>query len=268
MESRKTKRCQGDDGWIPLHGGNVNTVARKDEIVRRQTGPASPAVHQLLAWLHSRKLQQIPRLLEVTGNQEFLTFLPGKPVFRPWPEEVKTGRWMAQLGDWLQRYHHAVEGFRLQDNAAFSWGPADPEPGMVVCHGDLGPWNCLQQKGALTGIIDWDLAHYGDPIDDVAEVALEAVPLHPRMEGTMGTGTPDSVLWARLELFCEAYSSIQPSSVVRHIPTYLARIAQDTRDQAERGTEPFVSFVEGGIARDLEQDKAYVLAKWVSGLPT
>jgi hypothetical protein len=34
--------------------------------------------------------------------------------------------------------------------------------------GDTGPGNFLYQDGAVTGIIDWELAHLGDPMDDIA----------------------------------------------------------------------------------------------------
>ena len=93
--------------------------------------------------------------------------------------------WLTDLGGWLRAYHDAVQGFRVRD-AAFSWGPAAPDAGMLVTHGDLGPWNLLHQSGRLSGVIDWDSARYGDPLDDVAELALEAVPLHARLNETLG----------------------------------------------------------------------------------
>ena len=36
---------------IPLHGGNVSTVSRLGDTVRRNSGPWTPAVHALLRHL-------------------------------------------------------------------------------------------------------------------------------------------------------------------------------------------------------------------------
>ena len=51
--------------------------------------------------------------------------------------------------------------------------------------------------------------------------------------------------------------------MVQHIPVYLSGIIRETKKQAERGIEPFTSFVEGGIARELEVDKAYIEELWL-----
>ncbi|MBW8827251.1 MAG: phosphotransferase family protein [Acidobacteria bacterium] len=37
-----------------------------------------------------------------------------------------------------------------------------------LIHGDCGPGNLLHQGGNVTGMIDWELAHIGDPMDDLA----------------------------------------------------------------------------------------------------
>jgi aminoglycoside phosphotransferase (APT) family kinase protein len=37
-----------------------------------------------------------------------------------------------------------------------------------LLHGDAGPGNFLHHNGQLTGLIDWEMAHLGDPMDDLA----------------------------------------------------------------------------------------------------
>jgi len=123
-------------------------------------------------------------------------------VLRPWPDAVR-GRgeaWLTDLGGWLRGYHDAVRGFRVK-GAPFLWGPVEPDEKMLVTHGDLGPWNLLHLSGRLTGVIDWDLARYGNPLDDVVELALEALPLHRRHEETLIEAERE-LLEARLALFC------------------------------------------------------------------
>ncbi len=49
--------------------------------------------------------------------------------------------------------------------------PADlPDP--VIVHGDAGPANFLYAGGRVTALLDWELVHYGDPMADLAMLAL------------------------------------------------------------------------------------------------
>lgn len=38
----------------------------------------------------------------------------------------------------------------------------------VLDHGDVGPGNFMHERGVITGVIDWELSHPGDPMDDIA----------------------------------------------------------------------------------------------------
>lgn len=38
---------------------------------------------------------------------------------------------------------------------------------LVLCHGDFQPSNFLYENGKITGIIDWELTHIGDPREDI-----------------------------------------------------------------------------------------------------
>lgn len=38
----------------------------------------------------------------------------------------------------------------------------------VLVQGDTGPGNFMYDAGKVTGVIDWELAHLGDPMDDIA----------------------------------------------------------------------------------------------------
>jgi aminoglycoside phosphotransferase (APT) family kinase protein len=50
----------------------------------------------------------------------------------------------------------------------------DADGPVVLVQGDTGPGNFLYQDGAVTGIIDWELAHLGDPMDDIAWLSWRA----------------------------------------------------------------------------------------------
>lgn len=53
---------------------------------------------------------------------------------------------------------------------------APSSPGRVaLCHGDAGPGNYLQENGRVTAMLDWEMAHIGDPLDDLAWITIRAV---------------------------------------------------------------------------------------------
>lgn len=45
----------------------------------------------------------------------------------------------------------------------------------VLLHGDLGPGNFLFAGGRITGLVDWELWHLGDPMDDLASLWFRGV---------------------------------------------------------------------------------------------
>lgn len=59
--------------------------------------------------------------------------------------------------DWLEGHIPAYEG------------------PTVLVQGDTGPGNFMYADGRVTAIVDWELAHFGDPMDDIAWLSLRAV---------------------------------------------------------------------------------------------
>ena len=56
----------------------------------------------------------------------------------------------------------------LRDNIP----PYDGPP--VLVQGDTGPGNFMYLGGRVTAVVDWELAHLGDPMDDIAWLSLRA----------------------------------------------------------------------------------------------
>ncbi|MDE0116532.1 MAG: phosphotransferase family protein [bacterium] len=52
--------------------------------------------------------------------------------------------------------------------------PGPPER-VVLVHGDLGPGNVLHDGRRVTGLCDWELAHAGDPMEDLAWITVRAM---------------------------------------------------------------------------------------------
>jgi aminoglycoside phosphotransferase (APT) family kinase protein len=52
--------------------------------------------------------------------------------------------------------------------------PEYDEPTVVV-QGDTGPGNFMYEDGKVTAVVDWELSHFGDPMDDIAWLSLRTV---------------------------------------------------------------------------------------------
>jgi aminoglycoside phosphotransferase (APT) family kinase protein len=59
---------------------------------------------------------------------------------------------------------------------AFRWLRAHLPPArpLVLVHGDFRPGNFLCDGTGLRAVLDWELAHFGDPLEDVAWLALRS----------------------------------------------------------------------------------------------
>lgn len=86
------------------------------------------------------------------------------------PEQVV----QAQLEHWHEVYRAAVPTTLPLLERAFTWLEKNLHPTgpPVIVHGDPGPGNVLQDASGIRAVIDWELAHVGDPAEDWAYLAL------------------------------------------------------------------------------------------------
>ena len=83
----------------------------------------------------------------------------------------------AELATWLAMYDETGHPDALLD-LAFRWlrdNMPDPDGPVALVHGDAGPGNFLFEHGKLTALIDWELAHLGDPMEDLAWFSMRCV---------------------------------------------------------------------------------------------
>jgi 8-oxo-dGTP diphosphatase len=190
----------------PLVGGNVGGAVRIGSTVRRPTGPWTPAVHALLAHLDRAGLDGVPRILGVdVWEREVSTFLPGRSV--DVTVEVVGDAVLADGVRWLRRFHDAVATFR--PDPALGWRNQPGRrlgPGEIVCHHDVGAYNWRVQGDRVTGVVDWDMAGPGRPIEDLAFLAWNTLPLAKVI--------PVPSVTRRLRLMSEAYGGIDPLTIV------------------------------------------------------
>ncbi|WP_232306698.1 phosphotransferase [Thermobifida cellulosilytica] len=83
------------------------------------------------------------------------------------------------------------------------WQFPERAPVEVVCHGDFAPYNCVLRGSEVVGVIDFDTAHPGSRVWDVAYAAYRWVTLtRPDHVEALGSTAEQLV---RVRLFCDAY---------------------------------------------------------------
>ena len=98
--------------------GDVTSVTRIGNTVRRSTGRWTPVVHPLLRYLEAVGLSGVPRVLGFDEmGREVLSFIPGDPARRPWPEAMLEEKSLAEGAHFLRRYHVAVKDFEPPEDA-------------------------------------------------------------------------------------------------------------------------------------------------------
>ena len=82
------------------------------------------------------------------------------------------GDQLDELGAMLQGFRQPFPAFEL----ALRWlGAHRPEaPARTVVHGDFRLGNLLLDADGLAGVLDWELAHLGDPVEDLGWFCVRA----------------------------------------------------------------------------------------------
>ncbi|MFC0627253.1 phosphotransferase [Kribbella deserti] len=201
---------------IALPGGNVGGAVRVGDTVRRPTGPWTPAVHGLLQHLADHGLSGVPRVhgFDAQGR-EILDYLPGDAYTEPPADDV-----LATALSWLRQYHRVVASYRPAGVVQWRTSLAELKPDEIVCMHDFGYYNWIGDKAGFVGVIDWDMAGPGKPLDDIAFAAWNSVPL-----ATPASGEPVAASYraARLRMMAEAYGDIDPLEILKGATARMAR---------------------------------------------
>ena len=241
--------------------GSVTSVTREGDTIRRPTRRWTPAVHALLHHLERSGLEGVPRVLGIDDRgREILSFIEGDPAFRPWPTVMHGPGGLKQLADFLARYHGAVGSFVPGADAEWCVPDLNWVPGNTICHGDLGPWNTVWRGTELSGVIDWDLAYPGDPMEDVAHMVWQGIPLRPALWKRAGFTNPPDVRH-RLLVFTEAYGTT-PRQTLDAVLELQDNWSKRIRMLGLRGIEPWRQFLERGDAEEAESESAWLRGEY------
>lgn len=240
------------------HRGSLHTVERIGDTIRRPVNRWTPAVHGVLRHLEDREMHGVPRLLGVDDEYETLSWIEGEPGTRPWPEVLRTDSGIEQISGFLKSFHHLVKDYIPSETAGWCVPDLRWQPGLIIRHGDLGPWNTIWADDVLQGVIDWDFAEPGETITDIAQLAWHLVPLRGDGFWSKAGFEDPPVLRNRLHVLCEAYGEFSPNSVIQALldlqKTEISRISTLGRS----GVEPWRTFFRRGDLEDTTRERDWL----------
>jgi Ser/Thr protein kinase RdoA (MazF antagonist) len=242
----------------PLTGGIAfGRVVQVGDTVRREAGPWTPTVFALLSHLRVKGFPAPTPLGIDEAGREILSFLPGRAANWPFPPALIATSGARQVGALLARYHAAVADFTPPSPAVWRHGPQSLGRGEIALHGDFGPHNLIWWGEDLTGVIDFELARPGRPLEDAGFAVIRAVQLRPDdMARKAGFDrTPDRR--ARLAAFAEGYGGAPDDFITAARASQVAEI-----DRVERlggaGLEPWAGFLRIGLADQARAELAWI----------
>ncbi|MBM7790958.1 NUDIX domain-containing protein [Tenggerimyces flavus] len=230
-----------------LAGGQVGGAVRIGDTVRRPVGPWTPTIHALLAHLAAENVTGIPRVHGIDARgREILELLPGRTTGNGRPPWADADELLADVGRWLATYHEAVRTFR-PESPVWRSGARPIGPDELVCHNDLAPYNVVATETdppRLHGVLDWDVAGPGKPIDDVAFAAWSFVAPYDAKQGEAAR---------RLHVLAEAYGRFTAEELLEAAPIRMNRALERIRAGAARGDEGMQRLIDGTEVRLTEE---------------
>jgi hypothetical protein len=160
-------------GWKPPHGYS-QTVRWDGTAVSKRFSPDAISRRTVEATLLSAVASHlpVPKLLPGAEDEvrtEWIAGIMGQTYvgWRGPSTPIRTlrrrnvVRFMAECGAFVRALHSL--GHLGLDGTL-------PGSGRVICHGDFAPYNVMVQPrtGRILGVIDWEIGHLGDPVEDLA----------------------------------------------------------------------------------------------------
>ncbi|NNN30428.1 phosphotransferase [Streptomyces sp. S3(2020)] len=142
-----------------------------------------------------------PYGLSENGDEEIVEFLPGEVGHDFWAPQVRSDASLIAVARLLSGLHDASAGFVRRPDDVWQFPPR--EPVEVICHGDAATYNTVFRDQLPVAFIDFDTAHPGPRLWDVAYTAYRFVPLYAPDAAEPTLSVPEAR--RRLALFADAY---------------------------------------------------------------
>jgi Ser/Thr protein kinase RdoA (MazF antagonist) len=236
----------------------LERITRADDRVHRPAGPWTPTVHRLLAHLHEQGFVAAPEPIALGDTLETVSFVPGVAGEYPWTEDIASEAALVTSARLLRQFHDAAAGFPRSATDDL-WSQADRAPVETIVHGDFAPYNCVYDGIAAVGLIDFDTAHPGPRVWDVASAVYRFAPFTTgAVEGSTARALDERL--ARAAEFCRAYGLDDRSRSVlaETMIASLVALVTTIEHEAAAGNPKFVSDLQHGHADLYRADVAYL----------
>ncbi|AGZ42561.1 type 11 methyltransferase [Actinoplanes friuliensis DSM 7358] len=214
---------------VPLVGGFVGAAVRVGDTVRKAPPPDPGFVRGLLTTFAGLGWAGAPRFLGTDEQgREVLSFVEGDVPSGPVSDEA-----LAAVARLVREFHDLTGG--------------------VVCHHDLSPGNTVFRDGMPVAFIDWDLAGPGLPVQDLAHVCWQFVPLGP--------GADVAEAARRVRVVADAYGWVDLPLLVETVLWWQDRCWRGIAAGADDGVPAMVRLRDAGVVESVRAAYAWTLER-------
>lgn len=222
---------------------------RVGDTLRRPATRSTPAVQALLAHLHAAGFDGAPRPLGTDRDgREVLSWIDGTTTPKPWPASLRRTDGLVALVSLVRRFHDASRTFHPSAELVWFGDRRQLARGQSVIHRDLNLGNVIWRGDAPVALIDWEFAGPGHPLDDLAELALNAVPLRDDDYARDRGLTLPVDRSTRLRLLCDTYGDgATPTDLIDRAEAHWTEDIHMLETAGVAGIEPWATWRREGL---------------------
>ena len=184
--------------------GGRDGITRIGRLVYRPAGLWSEQIQRLLPYVRNQSFVNLPEPFGFDEQgREVVSFLPGEVSNYPLSANAASLEALTSAAKLLRGYHDASLGFLATPHKPMNWQFPPRSPNEVICHGDFAPYNVVLNGRKAVGIIDFDTAHPGPRVWDIAYALYRWSPF-TNPKNPDGFGNIKAQI-KRAGKFCEAY---------------------------------------------------------------
>jgi hypothetical protein len=239
-----------------LSGGRPGI--RSDGVsVSRPAQAWTPTLHRFLKALRRHGFLAAPEPLGLSGSVEKVSYIDGE-VFHGVVGIAADTQSLVSAAGLLKAYHDASRACVSEFNADDVWMLPPRRPGELICHGDFAPYNVVFDGRHAVGIIDFDAAHPGPALWDVAYAVYRWAPVSDPSHD--GVDFSPAEQCARARLFVDAYglSNADRLLLCDAMQARVTALVGFMREQALLGDATFAGHIREGHDRVYDRDLAYL----------
>lgn len=242
-----------------LEGGREGKIGRVGNKVHRPVGAWTPHIHALLKYVRAQGFLGVPETFgfDAAGN-EVVSYIEGEVCNYPLSENAMSVNALVSSAKLLRAYHDATIGFLDSLIGDEPWFLPAREPVEVMCHGDYAPYNVVLHGDQSIAIIDFDIAHPGPRVWDIAYALYRYAPLtDPNNQDGFGK-VVDKL--SRSRIFCDTYGLAKEkrSGLIKVVIERLQVMVDTMRSGAAQGNEAFQANIDDGHDQLYLRDIVYL----------